>query len=329
MFSDPKLEARILPGARSIEVTCPADLMPGAYDLKVRTAGGESLPVKLYVDDLPQAMEKEPNDSPAVATDIKLPTDVWGSFDRRGDSDHFAFEGKSGQTVVFDVAAKRLGSLAKVLAELLGPDGKLLASSSGFDGSPEPVLEYKLPTDGKYILRLSELEAQASPMHFYRVSAGSFALVTGFYPLAVAPNCDSKVQLLGVNLPTDAWGTAKSAAAGEADITLDPARFRTRRPMKAMIGTGPELTEIEPNDTPDHATPVAISASINGRIDRSGDADLFRFDAKAGQTYILETLASRRGLARRYQDRSSSPRRLAGAAGSLRRAPFGHQFPRV
>jgi WD40 repeat protein len=295
LFSDPKLEARILPGGKSIEVTCPADLMPGAYDLKVRTAGGESLPVKVYVDDLPQAMEKEPNDSPTVATEIKLPTDVWGGFERRGDSDNFAFEGNSGQTVLFDVAAKRLGSVAKVLAELLGPDGKLLASSSGFDGSPEPVLQYKLPADGKYILRLSELEAQASPMHFYRVSAGSFALVTGFYPLAVAPNCDSKVKLLGVNLPADAWGTVKAAASGEADIALDRTKFRMRQPMKAVIGSGPELTEIEPNDTPDHATPIVVPASINGRIDRPGDADLFRFDAKAGQTYILETLASRRG----------------------------------
>jgi WD40 repeat protein/mono/diheme cytochrome c family protein len=294
-FNDHKLTAKVMSDGGSLEVACAPDLAPGPYDIRVMTAGGESGVVKLFVDDLSQAAEKEPNDSPELGTEISLPTDVWGTFDHRGDIDHFAFVGKAGQTIVFDVATDRLGSQAKVFLELLSPGGTLLASSNGFEGSTEPLLAYKLAADGRYIIRLTELEAAASDMHFYRLSAGSFAFVTGCYPLAVAPSSEGKVRWLGKNLSSDAWATVKSDAGGEADVPLDRSKYRSRKAMKVLIGTGAEPVEVEPNDTPDHATPLAMPGSINGRIDKGGDVDLFRFEAKAGQTYMVETLASRRG----------------------------------
>jgi WD40 repeat protein len=294
-FSDGKLSAKVSPGSQSIEVSCAADLAPGAYDVKVIGAGGESGAVKLYVDDLPQVTEREPNDSPATANPISLPADVWGTFDRPGDADYFAFDGHSGQTVVFDVASARLGSQAKVLLELLDSAGSLLASSNGFDGSSEPLMAYTLPTEGRYIARLTELEAAASPMHFYRLSAGSFAVATGCYPLAVSPNSLQKLQLVGLNISKNSWTEVTAGAAGEMDVPVDPSRYRSRKAIKVMIGPGAEPLEVEPNDTPDHATAMSVPGSINGRIDRPGDADLFRFDAKAGKNYVVETLASRAG----------------------------------
>jgi WD40 repeat protein len=293
--SDGRLAAKVSAGSPSIEVSCGADVAPGAYDLKVSSAGGESAAVKLFVDDLPQVSEREPNDSPASANEIVLPADVWGAFDRPGDADHFVFNGHSGQTVVFDVATDRLGSKAKVLLELLDPSGALLASSNGFDGGSEPLMAYTLPTEGRYVVRMTELEAAASPMHFYRISVGNFAVATGCYPLAVSPNSQGKVRLVGLNMPPDSWGEVKAGASGEANVPVDLSRFRVRKQIKVMIGPGAEPLEVEPNDTPEHATAISVPGSINGRIDRPGDADLFRFEAKAGRNYVVETLASRAG----------------------------------
>jgi hypothetical protein len=263
--------------------------------MKLVGAGGESGAVKLWVDDLPQLSEREPNDSPQSATEIALPCDVWGAFNRPGDADHFVFEGRAGQTVVLDVAAQRLSSQAKVLLELLDPSGALLASSNGFDGSPEPLMSYILPGDGRYVVRLTELEEAASAAHFYRLSAGSFAVATGCYPLAVPPNSETKVRLVGLNMPADSWADVKSGATGEVAVAVDASRYHSRGGLKVRVGSADEPLEVEPNDTPDHATQIAVPGSINGRIDRPGDADLFRFEAKAGQNYVVETLAGRAG----------------------------------
>jgi WD40 repeat protein len=294
-FSNARIKAAVLPGSSSIEVICPPDVQDGPYEMKVMSEGGESDWVKVFVDGLPQVSEKEPNDSADTANLVSLPADVWGKFEHGGDADYIAFNGLAGQTVVFDLAAQRLGSKANALIELLDSSGRLLAASNGFDADPEPLLPYKLPADGRYLVRVTELEAAASKAHFYRLAIGSFACVTGCYPLAVAPNSQSSVQLLGLNLPQGGRADVKAGAAGEADVALDHDRYRWRRPLKVMIGMGPEPVEIEPNDTPEHATAMAVPGSINGRIDHPGDADLFRFDAKAGQKYVLETIAGRRG----------------------------------
>jgi len=56
-----------------------------------------------------------------------------------------------------------------------------------------------------------------------------------------------------------------------------------------------ELTEKEPNNLPAEATPIALPAVVTGIIhDKQGvDADLFRFQAKAGEEWVLETNAAR------------------------------------
>ena len=64
-----------------------------------------------------------------------------------------------------------------------------------------------------------------------------------------------------------------------------------------MVGEGPELVETEPNNQPNQATKIAIPGAVCGRIwssNQSSDVDLFRFDAKAGQKWIIETVAGQR-----------------------------------
>ena len=77
-------------------------------------------------------------------------------------------------------------------------------------------------------------------------------------------------------------------------------RYRWRKPLKVAVGT---LAETARGRTERHArpqaTPLAVPATIGGRIAASGgaaaDDDYFRFESKAGQTWIVETDAARRG----------------------------------
>jgi WD40 repeat protein len=53
------------------------------------------------------------------------------------------------------------------------------------------------------------------------------------------------------------------------------------------------IREVEPNQDPKVAMRVPIPAQIAGVISQPGDADLFRFDAKAGEEWVVEVNAAR------------------------------------
>ena len=78
----------------------------------------------LHLDTLVQATEKEPNDTPGGATTIKLPVSVWGRQDKAGDLDHFSFDAKKGQSVVLDLAARRIGAKTEAVLTLLNGSGQ-------------------------------------------------------------------------------------------------------------------------------------------------------------------------------------------------------------
>jgi WD40 repeat protein len=282
-----------------VEVTPAADLTRGTYDLAVAGPGGSSGHVKLYVGDLPQVAESEPNNSPNQSTAVSLPANLWGTLAQSGDADFFAFNASKGQTLVFDVAAASIGSKLNAVLTLFDPAGKAIVTGNDFDGQPDPLLAYTIAADGRYTLKISDLQLGGSADHFYRLAVGGFPFVTGVYPLSVASNSDSQVEYLGYNLPGDRTASVKSGAGGEMAVPVDPNRFQFRSPPRLLVGSIGETIEKEPNDAPEQATAIVIPGTINGRIfgakPDGTDRDLFRFQAKAGETWILETGAAQRG----------------------------------
>ena len=59
------------------------------------------------------------------------------------------------------------------------------------------------------------------------------------------------------------------------------------------VDTLPECLEKEPNDSPQTAQPVTLPVIVNGRIDRPGDWDVFRFEGRAGEQIVAEVYARR------------------------------------
>ncbi|HMC28037.1 MAG TPA: hypothetical protein VKM56_09630, partial [Verrucomicrobiae bacterium] len=309
-FQNPKLTGELLQSTNNsahvawIKVSPAADLAPGPYELSVSGKGGESSRIKLYVDTLPQLAETEPLSSLSATGEravvsgsslllTNLPLSFWGTLDPIGDIDELQFEARRGQTLVFDLNAKSLGSKADAVLTLIDFQGKVLASNNDFDGT-DPFLAYTFPADGRYTIRVNDLMFGASKDHFYRLSMGQLPYVTGCYPLGVPANYESEVELIGYNLPADHNVKIKPAKPGEVDVPIDPNHFRSRKAFKVVVGDSAELVEKEPNDQPTNATSIAAPAAVNGRL-WSGDSDLFRFEAKAGQTWVIETMAAQRG----------------------------------
>ena len=66
-----------------------------------------------------------------------------------------------------------------------------------------------------------------------------------------------------------------------------------RRPV--VVGEGRQGLESAENDRADRAEPVAVPGGMSGRIERDGDVDHFRFEAKKGERLILEVYGRRLG----------------------------------
>jgi WD40 repeat protein len=277
----------------AITVTAEADLPRGSYEISVKGAGGESGRLKVHVDDLPQLQE-----GTSAATNIvaNLPVSAWGTLDKPGDNDEWDVPGKAGQTLVFDLAAKSLGSKVNAVMTLSDAEGKVLASNNDYDGL-DPLIAYTIPADGTYRLRVSDLMLGASEDHFYRISMGTLPLVTGCYPINVQTNVETEIELIGFNLPPEHTVKMKATKMEEVEVPINPDTFRARRAFKVTGSDLSEVLESEPNDTPEKATKISNPGAGSGRIwaKQGPDVDLFSFEAKTDQHLVVKTAAGMRG----------------------------------
>jgi mono/diheme cytochrome c family protein/sugar lactone lactonase YvrE len=266
-------------------------------DLSVVTPSGESEKKKLAVDYLPQIVVAQPGQ---LTTLEKLPINIWGTLAATGQQDSFRFAAKKGETIVFDLAARRVESKAVTpRLEILNDEGKLIAANNGLDSGSDPFIAFAAPRDGQYTARILEVTLEGSPDHAYRLTAGVLPYVTGWWPLSVPANQESMVHLVGHNLTKDTV-MVKAGAEGDVLLPLDSDDYRSRVTMKVAVSPLPELLEQEPNNTPDRAQRLITPASVNGRLAVPGeiegvDIDLYRFDAEKGQQFVIETRAAMAG----------------------------------
>ncbi len=284
--------------ALQVDVQPAANVPRGKYELWVVSPAGESERRPLYVDELPQLAESEPNDALGEADVTPLEAGVWGVLAAQGDVDRFKFEAKAGQSLVFEIAAASIGSKANVVLTVADAAGRVLADNNDFGGTSDPLLAFQPPVDGEYIVTVSDLMREGGGEHSYRLSLGELAVPTAVFPLSVPADNESEVLVSGYNLPADLKVTIPASQAGEVEVPLDGQRFRIRQPLKVLVGTLTESLEVEPNDAPEAATVLAVPGTVNGRslsAVGAGDDDYFRFKSKAGETWIVETDAQRRG----------------------------------
>ncbi len=300
----PKLTGRMLeePAAKAteawIELGASADMPRGATEISLAGKAGESARIRVFVDDLPQVHEADSGVAHGVE---RLPVSFWGVLETRGDVDEIAFAARAGQTIVFDLQARALGSKATgAMLTLLDERGRVLASNTGFDETGDPLIAHRFERTGRYVIRVSDLLLTASPDHFYRLSIGEFPQVTGVFPLTVQAGREAAIGLVGYNLRRGAAVMVRAEKTGDVAVPLDAVEHRSRQAFKVLATEGEERVEQEPNDTPGQAGRLPVPGAVNGRLlaaskGAAPDVDLYRFQAGAGQSLVLETLAARRG----------------------------------
>ncbi|HNQ91066.1 MAG TPA: PPC domain-containing protein [Verrucomicrobiota bacterium] len=155
----------------------PTNRSPGITPLPVPDVTSGFTSVRFAWDDLPECLEKEPNQPADNPQSLDLPQIVNGHVNPPGDIDSFRFHGRAGQIVVAEVTARRLNSPLDSLLRLLDGSGRELARNDDSEDKGAGLLThhadsrilFTLPADGPYTLHLADAQRQGGPAHAYRL----------------------------------------------------------------------------------------------------------------------------------------------------------------
>ncbi|MCX7008710.1 MAG: hypothetical protein NTY53_15915 [Kiritimatiellaeota bacterium] len=160
------------------ELAPPAkDAGAGVYQVVANREGAVSNPMPFALDTLPETLEKESNDTPSRAQKVTLPVMINGRIDKPDDWDVFRFQGKSNETVVAEVYARRLESPLDSVLKLTDADGKLVAFNDDCEDLASMLNTHhadsyfmaKLPADGTYYVHLGDTTRHGGTEYAYRL----------------------------------------------------------------------------------------------------------------------------------------------------------------
>jgi len=269
------------------QVQTPAETPVGIHALRVLTDKGVSPLRYLLVDDLSSVAQAGSNTTAANAQVLTLPTAVDGSVANLS-VQFFKVTVAEGQRLSFEVLSRRIGSPLDPMLRLLDARGRELAFSDDAAGlSGDSQLQHTFKVAGDYLIELRDIRYQGGN---YRLRIGDFPCVTAAFPLAVQRGQTASVTLAGSG--TD--GIAAASVTAPADPKLEWLAVSAKRTGGASSGFAsvriadrPQLLEVEPNNNPEQAQRIDLTADINGRLEQKGDVDRYIFTAKKDQTVVF------------------------------------------
>jgi hypothetical protein len=308
------------------KVTVPADVPAGLQDVRLVNKWGVSNARAFVVGDLPEVMEKEPNNDVNQAQRVEMNCTVNGSMANPTDVDYYVFAGKKGQRVLVNCLASTIDSRFHAAVEVYNAKDRLLASNFHYDHR-DALTDCVLPDDGDYFVRVFEFtHTQGTPEHFYRLSVSTAPWIDAIFPCVVEPGKSTTVTVYGRDLPGGqpdpgaivddrplekmTMSVTAPAEAGRIAFTgrLDPKaaalsgfEIRVRNavgssnPFLLTLAKAPVVVDNLANDTPETAQPITLPCEIAGVVEKRRDRDWYAFEAKKGQVVMIEALGDRVG----------------------------------
>ncbi|MEI7435536.1 MAG: hypothetical protein WCL16_01865 [bacterium] len=154
------------------------NMAPGVHTLLVRGRDGSlSEPVPFACDTLPECLEQEPNNDKQLAQRINLPVIINGRIAAPGDRDVFQFTGRTGDTIVAEVVARRLDSPLDSVIKLTDAAGLCIAfNDDNLDATEglhthgaDACIRTRLPASGVYYLHLGDTQHNGGEAYAYRL----------------------------------------------------------------------------------------------------------------------------------------------------------------
>ncbi|MSR57080.1 MAG: hypothetical protein EXS05_05345 [Planctomycetaceae bacterium] len=285
-----------------MKFTVAADAVPGVRDFRVITPKGASTVGQLVVARDGLFVETGDNNTAAKAQMIGIPATVCGAIEAAEDLDYFKFHVEAGQGLVFHVRSQRLlnrlhdmQSRVDPMITLKSAAGMTLAASDNYYAG-DPLLAYTFEQAGDYLLEVRDVRYQGNADWTYSIEINNRPFVTQADPPAVRPGIESRVALVGFNLPADATAVVNLPADAKRGLCwVSPLVGASHANEFAVLATDlPLVTEVAgDNNTVAGALPIAAPCVICGRIESPSDQDCFSFTAKAGEKLSFDVVARR------------------------------------
>ncbi len=326
LFDHPGLTAEHIKD-RKFLIKVAGDVPAGTYDVRLVGRFGVSNPRLFSVSQgLTDAAEKEPNNEPKEAQEVPLNCAINGQSDGNGE-DFFVVTLKAGQRIVVDCLARRLDSEVDASVDVTTFAGKPIASNGDYFGA-DPFIDFVVPEDGKYVVRVNDLRFRGG--YPYRLVISDRPQLENAHPRAIQVGKPTEVELTGrnigggstLNLPIEGpplqvirtsvsapsdlverglyrfleHPTDHSVAPTAATCTL--VGFQARPVANALnaitfLATETPVTldqEPNPREKPQR---LELPAVVSGRFDQPRDGDWFEIETKEGGNYGFEVYSER------------------------------------
>ena len=235
-------------------VTIAADCPVGIHEARVMTRLGISSSRAFSVGTLDEAVQTKANTTLATAMELEINSICNATMTQRA-VDHYVFEATKGQRVIVDCATRGIDSkldAVVIIADAAGRD--LLVERRG------GVLDFTVPADGRYVIKVHELTFKGGQPYYYRLAVSELPVGA---PIVRLPSTK----------PVNSFSWPPQGLKEQA-----------------------ELAEAEPNNDRTRAQKISLPCDIAGSFFPAADVDVFEFEAKKGDVWWVEVASERFGL---------------------------------
>jgi hypothetical protein len=268
------------------DVVIARDAALGMRPWRLWTSQGATSSLKFVVGDLPEVIEDEIEGDP-IPVKVKLPLTINGRIFPRGNIDVWSFDARKGQAIRCEIVAARLGSPLDARLDVLDPNGRKIAENYDSFGA-DPQVQFTAPADGTYSVRIQDTRHDGGQAFVYRLTLSAEPHVDRVYPLGGRRGSKVALQVIGLGL-----------AGGPHEVIL-PATKELE--ILQTLTIGDKQTNgfwLELDDLPEYVgsaeAPVTLPAIFNGRVDKAGAVDVWKWTARKGEVFDFDLRAGRLG----------------------------------
>ena len=280
-----------------LTITVPADAQAGVYWLRLYNKEGASSPRPFLVSELPDTIEKEPNNSAKDAPLLeKSGLLVHGRLEKKGDVDSYAVELEADEILVADLLASRtLASPMDGTLQITSAAGFVLAENDD-DQEMDPRLIFRAPRKARYIVRIfsfpskpnSSIQFSGTAAHIYRLALTTGPFIDRAYPLAAALAGPAEIRLEGWNIPA-----ARKIVKLQAAAARGPQLLRIPGSINAVPVERDDFLSITEEDSQASGKLPVFKETmvISGMINSPGERDSYVFTSPDGKIVEVSVLA--------------------------------------
>lgn len=302
------------PKPNSFKITIPAEVTPGTYEVRSLGYFGLSTarPFLILPKDAIEVREEGDHSERDLAMPLAIETGVFGNLDNRK-IDWYKISCKKGERLLIQMWAERLDSKADGMLAVFDAAGHELERNREYFGR-DPMVDFTPPADGDYYLAASDILYRGDANHFYHLVASRAPHIDFVFPPAGQPGSKTRFTIFGRNLPGGSLGNSitidgKTLEILEIDLQIPaksdaPRTFNSDFPRRALlpgfeykignsnpVRIGFASAPVVREDPKIDKQKITVPCEIAGHFNQVGDADSFRFTAKKGTTYWLETIS--------------------------------------